>query len=135
MTKREKWRHAFALGEEYKEQVTEEDEKLLDAFARAIVRRGMAAPALLWFISLKPMNFIGASIFQAAEFLFKDFALEIFIQRHFMPEFEHGAFVRAIEKRKGFDRLIELIEQHEADSQEKKRQLRLERKDKNLNTE
>jgi len=135
MTRREKWRHAFALGEEYKEVVTAEDEKLLDAFARAIVKRGLSAPALLWFISLKPMNFIGASIFQAAEFLFKDFALEIFIQRHFMPEFEHGAFVRAIEKRKGFERLIELIEHHEAESQESKRRLRQERKNKGSNKE
>jgi len=128
MTRREKWRHAFALGEDYKEVVTAEDEKLLDAFARAIVKRGMAAPALLWFISLRPMSFIGASIFQAAEFLFKDFALEIFIQKHLMPEFEHGAFVRAVEKRRGFDRLIELIEQHEAASQEEMRQARMERK-------
>ena len=128
MTRREKWRHAFALGEEYKEVVTAEDERLLDAFARAIVARRLAAPALLWFISLRPMSFIGASIFQAAEFLFKDFALEIFIQKHFMPEFEHGAFVRAVEKRAGFDRLVELIEQHEAASQEQKRQAKLQRK-------
>jgi hypothetical protein len=113
-TRREKWRHAFAIGNEYEEKVTEEDEKILNAFALAIVKRRMTAPALLWFISLKPLSLIGASIIQASEFIFKDFAFEAYIQRHFMPSFEHNAFVRAIEKRKGIERLIELIEENEA---------------------
>jgi len=113
-TRREKWRHAFAIGDEYEEKVTEEDEDVLDAFARAIVKRGMTAPALLWLISMKPMNVIGANLIQAAEFIFKDFAFESFIQQHFMPTFEHKAFVAAMEKRRGIDRLITLIEEHEA---------------------
>lgn len=114
-TRRDKWRHAFAIGPDYEEKVTEEDEKTLDAFARAIVKRGMTAPALLWLISMKPLNVIGANLIQAAEFIFKDFAFEGFIQQHFMPTFEHGAFVRALEKRKGIERLITLIEMHESD--------------------
>ncbi len=46
-TKREKWRHAFAIGAEYEEKLTDEDEKMLDAFARAIAKRGMAPAAIL----------------------------------------------------------------------------------------
>ena len=122
-SRKDKWRHAFAWGPEYDEKVSEEDEIILDAFAKAIVKRHMTAPALLWFVSLKPLNLIGASILQAAEFLFKDFAFEAYIQNHFMPAFEHAAFVRAIEKRKGIDRLIELIElrENESSSRGKKR--------------
>jgi hypothetical protein len=118
-TRREKWRHAFAIGKDFEEKVTEEDEKILDAFAKAIVKRGMTAPALLWFISMAPMNVIGANLIQAAEFIFKDFAFEGFIQQHFMPTFEHGAFVRAIEKRKGIEKLISLIEKNEAEKTER----------------
>ena len=117
----DRWRHAFAWGPEYDEKVSEEDEKILDAFARAIVKRRMTAPAILWFISLKPLNLIGASILQAAEFLFKDFAFEAYIQNSFMPTFEHAAFVRAIEKRKGIDRLIELIELRENEASPRKK--------------
>ncbi len=119
-TRLEKWRQAFAIGKEYEEKVTEEDERILGAFAKAIVKRHMSAPALLWLIGMKPMNVIGANLLQAAEFIFKDFAFEAYIQQHFMPTFEHGAFVTALEKRKGIDRLIELIEKYESESGDKK---------------
>ena len=123
-TKREKWRHAFAIGKDYEEKVTEEDEKVLDAFARAIVKRSMTAPALLWLISLKPLSLLGASILQAGEFIFKDLAFETFIKRYFMPTFEHGAFVKALEKRIGVERLIALIEEHEAKASVSKKKTR-----------
>ena len=132
VTKREKWRHAFAIGPEYEEKITDEDEKMLDAFARAIVKRGMAPAAILWFTSLKPLNFIGASIMQAGQFMFKDLTLEGVVKNSFMPEFEHGAFVRAIEKRACVDRLITLIEKHEDEAQAEKRKARDERRKKKL---
>lgn len=137
-TKREKWRHAFAIGKEYEEKVTEEDEKMLDAFARAIVKRRLSAPALLWFTSLKPLNFLGASIMQAGEFVFKSMMLESIIKYRFMPEFEHGAFVKALEKRVCVDRLIDLIEKYESETQAERKAAREKRKrkkakqDKNL---
>lgn len=132
MTKREKWRHAFAIGPEYAEKITEEDEKMLDAFARAIVKRGMAPAAILWFTSLKPLNFIGASILQAGQFMFKDLTLEGVVKSSFMPEFEHAAFVRAMEKRSCVDRLITLIEKHEDDARTKRLKARDERRKKKL---
>ena len=137
-TKREKWRHAFAIGKEYEERVTEEDEKVLEAFARSIVKRRLSAPALLWFTSLKPLNFLGASIMQAGEFVFKSMMLESIIKYRFMPEFEHGTFVKALEKRVCVDRLIDLIDKYEAETQAEKKAERKERKrkkakqDKNL---
>jgi hypothetical protein len=127
-TRREKWRHAFAMGGEYEERVTKEDEEVIDAFARAIVKRGMAAPALLWFVSLKPLNFIGTSLLQAGEFLFKDLPLEIFIRRHFISSFEHGTFVKTLEKRKCIDRLVELIEQYDEKARDEIRKARRARK-------
>ncbi len=131
-TKREKWRHAFAIGPEYEEKITDEDEKMLDAFARAIVKRGMAPAAILWFTSLRPLNFIGASIMQAGQFMFKDLTLEGVVKNSFMPEFEHGAFVRAMEKRACVDRLITLIEKYEDDARTMKLKARDERRKKKL---
>jgi len=127
-TKREKWRHAFAIGKEYEERVTDEDERLIDAFASAIVKRRLSAPALLWFTSLKPLNFIGTSIIQAGEVIFKDLMLESIIKYRFMPEFEHGAFVKAFEKRVCVDRLIELIEKYESETQAERKVAREKRK-------
>ena len=132
LTKREKWRHAFAIGAEYEDKLTDEDEKILDAFARAIAKRGMAPAAILWFTSLKPLNFIGASIMQAGHFIFKDLTLEGVVKKSFMPEFEHGAFVRAIEKRVCVDRLITLIEKYDDDARAERIKTRDERRKKKL---
>jgi len=132
VTKREKWRHAFAIGPEYEEKIDDEDEKMLDAFARAITKRGMAPAAILWFTSLKPLNFIGASIMQAGQFVFKDLTLEGVVKNSFMPEFEHGAFVRAIEKRACVDRLITLIEQYEDEARVDRLKVRDEHRKKKL---
>jgi hypothetical protein len=129
VSRREKWRHAFAIGPEYEERITEEDEEIIDAFARAIVKRGLAAPATLWFVTLKPLSFLGASALQAGQFLFKDLAFEEFIKQHFMPSFEHAAFVKVLEKRKAVDKLIDLIEEHELEAKAQRIKERKERKE------
>ncbi len=128
VTKHDKWRHAFAIGPEYEERITDDDEKIIDAFAGAIVKRGLAAPAILWFITLKPLSFLGASVVQAGQFLFKDLAFEVYIQQHFMPSFEHAAFVRVLEKRKAIDRLIDKIEEFDADARERRKHERAEKR-------
>jgi uncharacterized membrane protein YgcG len=54
--------------------------------------------------------------------------LETIIKYRFMPEFEHGQFVRAFEKRVCVDRLIDLIEKYENEAQAEMKEKRDKRK-------
>lgn len=53
--------HAFALQPE-SSPLSEEERALLEKAAKLIVRRGMAAPALLFLESLGPLHFLGSQI-------------------------------------------------------------------------
>lgn len=58
---RQEFKHAFALtpaGPQY----SAEDDALLQKIAGLIVKRGMAAPALLFLESVGPLNFLGSQI-------------------------------------------------------------------------
>jgi len=57
--------HAFAVPAERAES-TEEEQRLIERIAEAVVSRGMAAPAVLFLDSMGPMNFLGS---QALHFL------------------------------------------------------------------
>lgn len=59
------FRHAFAVGSS-DQPLTAEETALLEKVAATIVRRKMAGPALLFFESAGPMNFLGS---QALHFL------------------------------------------------------------------
>lgn len=58
-------RHAFAVAPEG-QPLSVEDTALLERVADAVVRRGMAAPAVVFLESMGPMNFLGS---QALHFL------------------------------------------------------------------
>jgi hypothetical protein len=62
---RAQFRHAFTLSTQ-QEQLGIPDTELLDRVAEAIVKRGMAAPAMVFLESIGPMNFLGS---QALHFL------------------------------------------------------------------
>ncbi len=59
----QRWRaalaHAFAV-DQPAEPLAPEDVALLDAIATAVVRRGLAAPAILFLETVSPLNFLGS---------------------------------------------------------------------------
>jgi hypothetical protein len=58
---RNEFAHAFAVTP-IEPAFTPEDIALLEKVARAIVRRGMTMPALLFLESLGPLNFLGSQV-------------------------------------------------------------------------
>ena len=56
---RARLRHAFAIEPEG-QPLSPDDLALLEQVADAVVRRGMAAPAMLFLESMGPMNFLGS---------------------------------------------------------------------------
>ena len=56
--------HAFAV-ETGPALLSQEDEALLDRIAAAIVRRGLASPAVLFLEAFAPLNFLGSQALHA----------------------------------------------------------------------
>ncbi|HID10408.1 MAG TPA: hypothetical protein EYP17_03800 [Candidatus Latescibacteria bacterium] len=92
-----KLRRAFSVEEE---RLSEEELALVERAARAVVKRGLATPALLFLESVRPLNFIGS---QAMRFL------EPAVRSVFSAE-DYGRFTRVLERREGLDALIGHIE-------------------------
>ena len=91
--------HAFSTTSKA-EPFTSEDLALLERVADAVVKRGMAAPAMVFLESLGPMNFLGS---QALYFL-----TPIVEWAFHAKEVEQVA--RLLERRDTISRLITLIE-------------------------
>jgi hypothetical protein len=95
---REGVRHAFAIPPD--RPLSNEDVALLERVADAVVRRGMAAPAVMFLESMAPMNFLGS---QAVHF-FTPLLDVVFPQR----DVERVALL--LERRDTLVRLAALIE-------------------------
>ncbi|MDP1948666.1 MAG: hypothetical protein Q8L77_14320 [Nitrospirota bacterium] len=91
--------HAFSTTSKA-EPFTTQDLSLLERVADAVVKRGMAAPAMVFLESLGPMNFLGS---QALYFL-----TPIIEWAFHAKEVEQVA--RLLERRDTISRLISLIE-------------------------
>jgi len=78
----------------------EDERELIESVARAIVVRGMAAPAILMLESSKPLSFLGS---QALHFL-EPFVRSLFDSTQF------SRFARALENRENVERLLVRIE-------------------------
>ncbi len=91
--------HAFSTTSKA-EPFTSEDLALLERVADAVVKRGMAAPAMVFLESLGPMNFLGS---QALYFL-----TPIVEWAFHAKEVEQVA--KLLERRDTISRLISLIE-------------------------
>jgi len=92
-------RHAFALRSPLG-PLNQEDHALLSKLAGAIVRRRMAAPAILFLGSLRPLGYMGS---QAMVFL-RPFATLLFKP----SDYERLAAI--LERREGMDALLNAIE-------------------------
>ncbi|MGE3152508.1 MAG: hypothetical protein AB7G48_09255 [Nitrospiraceae bacterium] len=91
--------HAFAVHPEGR-LLSREDEALLERLASTIIDRRMAMPALLFFESMGPMNFLGSQVLH--------FLTPLLNLACHAAEFDHAA--RLLERRDTIPRLIALIE-------------------------
>ena len=99
---RDGWRRAFALDDGL--ALTSEDHALLEKLARAVVRRRMAMPAILFLHSVRPLNTLGS---QAMVFL------KPFVGSVFKPA-DYDRVTRILDRRRGITAMIEAIEAAEA---------------------
>jgi hypothetical protein len=96
---KDRLRHAFALGPEGA-PLSAEDAVLLERVADAVVKRGLAAPAMVFLESVGPMNFLGS---QALHFFTP--LLEVAF-----PQREVERIARLLERRDTLPKLTALIE-------------------------
>src|SRR3990167_1984565 len=97
-------RRAFAL--EGTEGLTQEETALLERLAKAVIRRRMATPAIMFLESLVPLSYIGS---QVMHFL-RPFMTFLFSQE------EYDRLSHLLERRSTLERLIETIKRLEKDS-------------------
>lgn len=91
--------HAFAVHQENR-PLSQEDQALLERLAETIIDRRMATPALLFFESVGPMNFLGSQVLH--------FLTPLLNLTCRATEFDRAA--RLLERRDTIPRLIALIE-------------------------
>jgi len=107
---RDKFRHAFAIGDEYEQKLEEDEEELLRDLASNIHRRGLTVAAIPFLLFNKPLNVVGANLVQIGEIAFTMAPVEIFLKRLLGPSYTHERLVRTLEKRCSIERLVELLE-------------------------
>ncbi len=86
------------------EEFNEKDQALFDRLAEFVVKRKMAAPAILFLESTKPLNFIGSQFLIVLGPLIKVF----------FNIAEYDRIVELMEKRDNVERLICTIEKRSA---------------------
>ena len=110
---------------------TPEEQELMDRVAKLIVRRGLSIPAIMFFESIKPLNWLGSQGMIVAE----PFVWAVSPLLHTMFGLKHKdylTFQRAMEKRHNMENLILTIEKIDAEYQIKedeiKKQIKAEKK-------
>lgn len=97
-------RRAFAL--EGTEGLTQEELALLERLAKAVIRRRMATPAILFLESLIPLSYIGSQVMH----FIRPFMTFLFSQE------EYDRLSHLLERRSTLEHLIETIRRLEKDS-------------------
>lgn len=90
-------RLAFSLEEE---SVTAEERDLAERIAKKIAARGMVEPSILFFESMRPLTFIGSQVAIGLTPL-----ADMFVN----PQ-EYRSFVKLLEKRKGSEEFVRILE-------------------------
>ena len=91
-------KHAFSME---KEEITEEDERLLEKIADWLHKRRLAAPALLFGEVGMPLSFLGSQILVF---------LRPFAEMLFDPS-QYGRIAKLLENRKALTKLLALLEE------------------------
>ncbi|MGR3219589.1 MAG: hypothetical protein ACUZ8H_07210 [Candidatus Anammoxibacter sp.] len=92
-------KHAFSIEESEGASFDNENE-FLERVASGITKRKLAAPALLFLETFKPLNYIG----NQTMVFFRPFVSMIF------PIIKYDKMLNVLERRKSISRLIELLE-------------------------
>ena len=93
------WSHAFAVEPPADRLIDESEQELIDRVADFLVRRGLAAPAVMLLEVGRPLNFVGSQLLVF---------LGPFISLIFNPG-ELKRFTRLLAKRGAIDALVEAI--------------------------
>jgi len=101
----DKVKYAFQTEDESKQKFSEEETALLTKVADAVVKRRLAAPALMFLESVRPLNFLGS---QAMVFFQPIVSLAISTK-------EIELLAQILERRSSIPLFIELIEKREED--------------------
>lgn len=92
-------KHAFALNPSV-DLLTDDELALLERLSAMLIKRKLAAPAILFLETMRPVNYIGAQ----SMIFFRPFFAYLF------PRSEYDRFAKVFEKRESIDRLIHLLE-------------------------
>jgi hypothetical protein len=95
-----KLKYAFAVEDESFNKFSEEEMSLLNKVADIVIKRRLAAPALMFLESVRPLNFLGSQVI-----VFFEPIVAMVISTK-----ELGMFAQILEKRKSIPLLIDLIE-------------------------
>jgi len=114
------FRDMFMWGEKKGEQkeLTPQQEEILLKIARKVVHWKMSVPAILFLESMKPLNYIGSQMMA----FFEPFVQTIFSWK------DYDEFRRMMEERETVERLLQKIEQLDAEAQNKEKAMKQERK-------
>ncbi|MCK4426923.1 MAG: hypothetical protein KAW16_00410 [candidate division Zixibacteria bacterium] len=116
------FRDMFSLGakDKEKEELTPRQEEILTKIAQKVVEWKMSVPAILFLESVKPLNYIGSQMMA----FFEPFVQTIFSWK------DYDEFRRMMEERGTIEKLLQKIEQLDAETQAKEKTLKQERKSK-----
>jgi len=108
-------------------QATPEEQELLDRVARLIVRKGLTVPAIMFFETVKPLNWIGSQgmiFIEPAVWAVNPVLHALFGLKHD----DYLKFQRLMEKRHNMENLLLTIEKFDAEAKIKEDELKREQK-------
>ncbi|MBK8173426.1 MAG: hypothetical protein IPK60_24255 [Sandaracinaceae bacterium] len=85
--------------------LNDEEEKLLERFAHAVVQRGLVAPAILFLESVRPLNFLASQ----GMLFFSPMLSALF------PRQEWDVLQRLLERRASIEHIVSRIEKKDAE--------------------
>ncbi len=114
------FRGMFSLGArgEEKKELTPKQEEILGKIGQKVVEWKMSVPAILFLESVKPLNYIGSQMMA----FFEPFVQTLFSWK------DYDEFRTMMEERGTVEKLLQKIEQLDAEAKEKEKALKKERK-------
>jgi hypothetical protein len=114
------FRDMFMWGDKKEElkELTPQQEEILLKIARKVIYWKMAVPAILFLESMKPLNYIGSQMMA----FFEPFVQTLFSWK------DYDEFRKMMEERETVERLLQKIEQLDAEAQNKEKAMKQERK-------
>lgn len=123
------WGNAFSMSVA-DDAFNENDIKLIDDVALDIVNRGMAAPAIMFLVSIKPVSFLMAQGLQffkpfmpghSNDTNSKDFANRFMVSTLIANPPAYSRFALLMESRDGVEMMIDALEKYEDERAQKER--------------